>query len=75
MYVNFLKRSEKILTGTWSDSTRIWNSWITSFLNLTVVDDQKKEMPTEPTLVEREVDFNITLKDEKTKQEITNAMN
>ena len=40
--------------------------------NSTFIDEQKPEVPTEPTLTERDVDFNKKLKDKKTKDEIAN---
>ena len=40
--------------------------------NSTFIDEQKPEVPTEPTLTERYVDFNKKLKDKKTKDEIAN---
>ena len=39
-------------------------------LNSTVIDPQKEEMPPKPTLPEKEVDFRIPFRDEKTIQKV-----
>ena len=43
-------------------------------LNSTVVDDQKQEMPPKPELPEKEVDFRILFKDNKTEHKVTNEL-
>ena len=43
-------------------------------LNSTVIDHQKAEMPPEPTLPEKEVDFRTSFRDKKTIQEVNNYL-